>query len=227
MIFRRPSTRYGQTPAAETAYTRAASEWDARLGSARVQASNWRLIAFGELLVIAGLVGAYVHLAERGTIEPWVVQIDKTGAVQAVAPAADAYKPTDAQIAYHLGRWIQNVRSLSMDAIIVRQAWLEAFALSAGGATNRLKEHARENDPFARVGTVAVSVEIVSVVRQSPDTFQVRWKETRFEHGAKAAEERWTALLTTTHRKPRTPDALRTNPLGIYVIEFSWSREMA
>ena len=42
-MFRRSSTRYGETPVAETPYQRAQQAWDERIGSARVQARNaWR-----------------------------------------------------------------------------------------------------------------------------------------------------------------------------------------
>ena len=50
-LFRRPSVRYGHTPTPETPYQRAAQVWDERIGSARVQARNWRLIAFGNLFL--------------------------------------------------------------------------------------------------------------------------------------------------------------------------------
>ena len=43
------SVRYGRTPEPETPYQRAAQAWDERIGSARVQARNWRLMAFGSL----------------------------------------------------------------------------------------------------------------------------------------------------------------------------------
>ena len=56
-LFRRPSVRYGHTPAPETPYQRAAQVWDERIGSTRVQARNWRLIAFGNLFLAAGLAG--------------------------------------------------------------------------------------------------------------------------------------------------------------------------
>lgn len=48
-IFKRPSTRYGKTPQSETPYQKAGQVWDERIGSARMQARNWRLIAFGNL----------------------------------------------------------------------------------------------------------------------------------------------------------------------------------
>ncbi|KAA8425374.1 conjugal transfer protein TrbF, partial [Acetobacter sp. DmW_125123] len=46
-MFRRSTTRYGITPEPVTPYQHAAQIWDDRIGSARVQARNWRLMAFG------------------------------------------------------------------------------------------------------------------------------------------------------------------------------------
>jgi type IV secretion system protein VirB5 len=48
-MFKRPSVHYGRTPAPVTPYQKAAQAWDDRIGSARVQARNWRLMAFGSL----------------------------------------------------------------------------------------------------------------------------------------------------------------------------------
>jgi hypothetical protein len=41
-IFKRPATHYGKSPEPETPYQKAAQVWDERIGSARVQAKNWR-----------------------------------------------------------------------------------------------------------------------------------------------------------------------------------------
>ena len=43
-IFKRPAVHYGKTPEPETPYQKAAQVWDERIGSARVQAKNWRYI---------------------------------------------------------------------------------------------------------------------------------------------------------------------------------------
>ena len=57
-MFRRPSTHYGKAPEPETPYQRAAQVWDDRIGSARVQARNWRYMAFGSLFLSAGFAAA-------------------------------------------------------------------------------------------------------------------------------------------------------------------------
>src|SRR6201996_8350486 len=106
-MFRRTSVRYGQTPEPETPYQRAGQVWDERIGSARVQARSWRLAFFCTLGLSAGLAAGLVWQSARGTITPWVVQVDRLGQAQAVAAAVAEYRPTDPQIAWHLARFIE------------------------------------------------------------------------------------------------------------------------
>src|ERR1700761_3524862 len=117
-MFSRPSVHYGRAPEPVTPYQKAAQVWDDRIGSARIQAKNWRLMAFGSLLLSGGVAGALVWQSTRGTVTPWVVEIDHLGQVQSVAPASPTYQPTDPQIAFHLARFIENVRSLPSDGIV-------------------------------------------------------------------------------------------------------------
>src|SRR5579883_1877064 len=225
-VFRRPSVRYGQMPEPETPYQRASQVWDERIGSARVQAKNWRLIAFGNLALAAGLAAALVWQATRGTVVPWVVQVDKLGEAQAVAPAIADYKPTDPQIAWHLARFIEQVRSIAADPIIVRQNWLSAYDFVTDKGAAALNDYARTNDPFAKVGKVQIAVEVSSVIRASDSSFRVAWIERRYENGALAATERWTAILTIVLETPRDIDRLRKNPLGVFVHAINWSKEL-
>jgi len=226
MMFKRPSTHYGKTPVPETPYQRAAQVWDERIGSARVQAKNWRLMAFGCLFLSAGFAAALVWQSARGTVVPWVVQVDNLGQAQAVAPAVADYRPTDPQIAYHLARFIEQVRGLPADPIVVRQNWLRAYEFTTDRGAAALNDYARANDPFTRVGRQQVAVEVSSVIRASPDSFRVAWTERHYENGQLAATERWTAILTVVVQPPRDAERLRANPLGIYVNAINWSREM-
>ncbi|RJE84204.1 conjugal transfer protein TrbF [Paracoccus onubensis] len=226
-IFRRPATHYGKTPEPETPYQKAAQVWDERIGSVRVQAKNWRYMAFGCLILSAGFATALVWQSARGTIVPWVVQVDNLGQAQAVAPASADYRPTDPQIAWHLGRFIEQVRSIPADPVILRQNWLRAYDWTTDRGASALNDHARGNDPFTRVGDEQISVEVSSVIRASPESFRVAWTEKRYENGQLSTTERWTAILTIVIRQPRDAETLRANPLGIYVNAISWSREMS
>lgn len=225
-IFKRPATHYGKTPEPETPYQKAAQAWDERIGSARVQAKNWRLMAFGCLLLTAGMGAALVWQAARGTIVPWVVQVDQVGEAQAIAPAVADYSPTDPQIAFHLARFIEQVRGLPADPIVVRQNWLRAYDFTSDRGAVALNDYARANDPFTRVGRQQVAVEVSSVIRASPDSFRVAWTERRYENSQLAGTERWTAILTIVVQQPRDAERLRRNPLGIFVNAINWSREL-
>jgi type IV secretion system protein TrbF len=225
-LFRRPSVRYGRTPEPETPFQKAGQVWDERIGSARIQARNWRLFAFGNLILTAGLALSLVWQAMRGSVTPWVVQIDQHGQAKTVSPAIADYHPTDPQIAWHLAHFIDNVRSLPADPVIVRQNWLAAYDFVTDKGAVALNDYARANDPFAKVGRIQVTVEISSVIRASPESFRVAWVERRYEDGSLAATERWTAILTVVIDTPHDADRLRKNPLGVFVRAINWSKEL-
>ncbi len=226
MMFKRTLQRYGHTPEPVTPYQKAAQLWDERIGASRVQAKNWRLMAFGCLTLAVGLAGGLVWQSEKSRVTPFVVEVDKLGEVQAVAPAIQSYQPNDAQIAWYLARFVTDVRSLSIDPVLVRKNWLEAYDLASDRAATFLNGYANANDPFKAIGDRSVSVEVTSVVRASDTSFQVKWTEQTYRQGSLTSTERWTAILTTTIVPPRTAEILRKNPLGLYVTGIAWSREL-
>ncbi|MDQ8757485.1 conjugal transfer protein TrbF [Sphingosinicella sp. LHD-64] len=226
MRFKRALQRYGNTPEPETPYQRAGQLWDERIGSARVQARNWRLMAFGGLLLTMGLSGALVWQSMQSRVVPYVVEVDRLGEARAVIPADADFRPTDPQIAWHLSRFISNIRSKSLDAVLMRENWLSAYDFVTDRGALFLGEHARAANPFAEVGTRTVSVQVTSVVRASDTSFQVKWTESRYERGSLAGTSRWTAILTLVIRPPRNADVLRKNPLGLYVEAVDWSQEL-
>jgi len=225
-MFRRSTTRYGTTPEPVTPYQKAAQIWDERIGSARIQARNWRLMAFGSLFLSAGLGAGLVWQSARGTITPWVVQVDRLGQAQVVAPATAGYMPADPQIAWYLAQFVHDVCALSSDAVVVRQNWLRAYDFTTTSGAQALNDYARLNDPFSRIGHEQVEVDIASVIRASPGSFRVAWTERHYRDGAFVGTERWTAIVSVVLRTPRDADHLRKNPLGIYVSAINWSKEL-
>ena len=176
-------------------------------------------------MIALTLAGGMTWLASQSRVTPYVVEVDRFGAVQAVQPAVNDYKPTDAQIAWFLSRFVTDVRSLPTDPILVRQNWLEAYAFTAGNAVTFLNSQAQANDPFAGIGQRSVTVSITSVVRASPTAFQVKWQEQTFDHGAPSGVKHWTAILTVQQVLPKREDILRKNPIGLYVTELAWSED--
>ena len=226
MRFRRAVQRYGRTPEPVTPYQRAGQVWDERIGSARVQARNWRLMAFGGILLSSGLSGGRLWQSMQSRVVPYVVEVDRLGEASAVAQLKEGYQPTDPQIAWHLGRFISNVRSVSLDPVLMRQNWLSAYDFVTERGSRFLNEYARSAQPFAKVGDRTVSVQVTSVVRASDRSFQVKWTETAYERGSLAGTSRWTAILSVQVKQPASADELRKNPLGLHIDGIDWSKEL-
>ncbi|AUL45932.1 conjugal transfer protein TrbF [Bordetella trematum] len=227
MLFRRPSVKYSQTPEPIMPYQKAGQVWDGRLGSSHVQTRNWRLMAFACIAWAIAMSAAYVWRTSQSLVTPFVVEVDTLGQVRAVGPAEAPYRPTDAQIAHHLAGFMQRVRAISLDPVVVRDNWLAAYDYTTDRGAAFLNEHARANDPFAKVGKETATVEIESIVRASERSFQVQWMERCYVNGSLAGSERWTAILTVVLQAPNTEAKLRANPLGIYVDGISWSRQLS
>ncbi len=226
MIFKRAVQRYGQTPEPETPYQRAGQVWDERIGSARVQARNWRLMAFGCLAITGGLSAALVWQSVQSRITPYVVEVDRLGEVRAVSEAEAGYHPTDPQIAWHLSRFIANVRGRSLDPVLVRQDWLEAYDFTTKRGAQFLGDYARAADPFASIGERTVSVQVTSVVRASDRSFQVKWTEAAYERGAQGRDA---ALDSDPDRRDAGPHRCGhapQEPACVYVDAVDWSREL-
>ena len=195
-MFKRPTVHYGRTPEPVTPYQSAAQAWDERIGSARVQAKNWRLMAFGCLLLSGGLAAALVWQSTQGTVTPWVVEVDHLGQAQAVAPASPFYQPTDPQIAFHLARFIEDVRGLPADAVVLRQDWLRAYEFTTDRGAAALNDYARTNDPFAKLG--------ICRLRSKSPASSVPRRKAFGSHGLNAA--------TTTASSPRPSAGPRSFP---------------
>jgi len=226
MKFRRAVQRYGRTPQPETPYQRAGQAWDERIGSARVQARNWRLMAFGGLILSTGLSGGLLWQSMQSRVTPYVVEVDRLGEPRALAPAGKDYQPTDPQIAWHLAKFVSNVRSVSLDPVLMRQDWLSAYDFVTARGAKFLDDYARTANPFGAVGTRTVSVQVTSVVRASDRSFQVKWTESEYERGSLADTSHWTGILSVVVRPPPSAEVLRKNPLGLYVDSIDWTREL-
>lgn len=226
MHFKRSVQRYGRTPEPSTPFQRAGQLWDERIGSARVQARNWRLIAFGMLGLSSAITGGLIWQSLQSRVVPYVVEVDRLGEARATSPAEAAYHPTDPQIAWHLARFIENVRSISLDPVLMRSNWLSAYDFVTERGGRFLDAYARGADPFGHIGEKTVSVQVTSVLRASDRSFQVDWTETAFDRGTPAGVSHWTGILTVMMKPPTSADTLRRNPLGVYVDAIDWSRDL-
>ena len=225
-MWKRNQNKYGTTPVPETPYQKAQQIVDNRMGSALVRAKNWRLAFFGQTVLCALLAGGFIWQGAQASITPYVIEVDDRGGVKAVGPAQNSFEPSDAQIANQLARFIKNVRSVSIDPVVLRDNWLDAYSYATDKAALTLNTYANENDPFIDIGQRSVTVDVISIVRSSGDSFEVRWRETNFRNGAQLGTQTFTASLTIITKPPTDAQTLHRNPLGLYVHGLNWSQDL-
>jgi len=205
-----------------TAFHKAAEVWDDRLGC-EAQAANWRLAAIGAM-ALTGLLGVTLAVAaSRAAAVVYRVDIGP-GDGRVIVAGSEKVQPSDAQIAYVLTRFIESIRSLSSDPIVVRSNWHDAYAHLTDRGAEELNRYALAADAFTKIGTRTVSVEVISVVRASNRTFAIRWVEAAYENGLQIAAEGFAGVIEIVFETPRTTEALLANPSGIYIHSFASSR---
>jgi len=208
-----------------TCYQRAARAWAEQITAVRVQATSWRLAALGStsICVLLGLANAIS--AGRASVTPYVVKTARVEQTSATGPTTTTNMPSDAQIAFFLARFVRNVRSLSVDPVIVRASWIDALNYVTPWGGQALTDYARDARPFSKIGVRPITVEIVYVVRASSNSFEIRWREQSYENGNVLKTGRFTAVANILFRRLDAADAISKNPLGLYIDTINWWRD--
>ena len=215
-------------PPGETPFNAARREWMERYGDYIQAATNWRNVAMGSLLIAALAVGGMVYSASQNHFIPYVVQVDRLGTA-VPAGRADLATRADARIVRaQLARWIANTRSVFVDAAAQRAAIDESYAMisRSGSSYNVLNQHFRSSPPFERAEKETVTVEVKTVLPMGGDTWRVEWVETiRGRNGEVQQSAEYQAAITVLISPPADEMTILRNPLGIYVTEFSWTKQ--
>lgn len=211
-----------------TPYQKAQAEWDRREGDARKQAMNWRLSAMISGLACLVLIFGLIYQSAKATVIPYVVQINSDGVVQSIGPAhQENYQPQEPEIKYFLNQLVTKARSLPLDTVIAKKNWMDVYAFLRESAAQKMNTALKETNMVGRLGAETSQVEVTVVVPMSPNSYQVRWKETRYDLQGNVQEvTKMTGLFTIEFAPPRNEKALAVNPLGLFIKDFSWSKEI-
>jgi Type IV secretory pathway, TrbF components len=241
-LFRKKSTEQGaaDTPSAKTAkapatlppsdpYSRAKAEFNDIYGQPIVQARNWRFVAITTSMIALAAVVSLGIRANQSKFVPYVVQVDKFGAAQAVGMADKGAVNDERIIRAFLNRFIKDARLVSFDPAVQKEAINRVFALLANNtsASAKMGEFYANNSPFDRGMSEGVEAEISSILRISDKSWQVAWTErTRDPSGTVRNQAVWKATVTIAFNAPTEEAQILVNPLGMYVIDFDWRQEL-
>jgi type IV secretion system protein TrbF len=221
--FDRSTPDYAAAPS-DTPYRRARQAWDERIGTARVQAASWRLAFFAVSLLAIVMAVALVVLLRQSRVVPYIVEVNAGGGVVGVAPAPIRYEPTDAQIRFFLGHFVELIGAVPIDPVVAKKNWLTAYGFLTENGARQLNAFAAAADPLGRVGKERVEINVRNSLRESDRSVQLTWNETVYDPGgAVLSRKERTGLFSVVVMAPRTEDEMLRNPLGLYIDNFSIS----
>ena len=188
------------------------------------ETASWRIMTFVATgIAIAATAGALFVASQRPTAAVHVVEIDgRTGEPLRHRQLGEPVRPNDALISHMIGRWVQLTRAKSIDPVVLRTNWDQAYQFVPVSAKAEIDAYARDGDAFnpETLGKQAVTVEIASVTRQSKDSFQIRWHETTFTDGRQQKRQSYTANVAVDFLPPETPRQIQINPLGLMITSI-------
>lgn len=216
-------------------YLNARRSWNSHVGSLIASRTLWQAVALISLLIAFAAVGGVVYIGSQSKFVPYVVEVNKLGEAMAVAPASQADKVDQRIVRAATAEFIVNARTVTPDIAMQRQAIFKIYALMKPGSAATRKMTAflngsADTNPFKRAEKQTVNVEVVSAIPQTSSTWQVDWVETQRTRKGEIMGKpyRMRALLnvgSNTMPPDVTDDQIRLNPMGIYISDYSWSKQ--
>lgn len=217
-------------------YLSARRTWNDHMGAVIAARRHWQLLCILSLLIALASVGGIIHIGSQSKFIPYLVKVDKLGQAVAVAPAHRTSVNDQSVISASMASFVHDIRLVTPDVALQRRAIFHVYSmLSANDAAtakaNEWLNGSEDSSPFKRAATETTSIEIESALPHTVDTWQVDWIETvRDRQGSLKGKPIRMRALISVYTMPTTPqtteEQIRNNPLGIYVRDFSWSKQL-
>lgn len=217
-------------------YLSARRTWNDQSTANVANRQMWQLLGILAMMIALSGVGGMIYIGSQSKFVPYVVEVDKLGQAAAVAPAQRAASADPRVVHAAVASFINDARLVTPDIALQRKAVFRLYSMlssndPATAKANEWLNGTEDSSPFKRAVKETVSIDILSVIPQTPDTWQVDWMETmRDRQGVVKTKPFRMRALVTVYTVPATPqtteEQVRNNPLGIYVRDFSWSTQL-
>lgn len=219
--FKRENNSY-KSDGINTPYQEAKQEWDLRIGSARAQTKNWRLLAMLSLIVAMFLAAILLITLATHEDRVYIAEVTQEGKVVNVSPLLVRYQPTEAQKKYFIVNFIELTRSIPLDPVLAKKNWLNAYYFLNNRSGERLNNYFRENNPTALLGKKTITIQIVDINPISNITMHANWIETTINtNGQEEAKKGYSGIFTIAIKQPAKNEDILRNPLGLYIVDFN------
>jgi type IV secretion system protein TrbF len=216
-------------------YLSARRTWNDHTRGVVASRQVWQIFGMLSMLIALGGIGGMIHIGSQSKFVPYVIEVDKLGQPLAIARADKGTQVDPRIIRAAIAAFVSDARTVTPDTALQRKAVFAVYAMLAPDdpATQKMNDWLNGNEdasPFKRAQTEMVNIEIGTVLPQTPETWQVDWIETtRDRQGLVKGQPAHMRALVTVYSVEPTPatteEQLHKNPLGIFVRNFSWSKQ--
>ena len=187
-------------------------------------ADAWRLIAFGLLAANIALAAGFAAVASQNRVVPYIVQVDEHGYEITVKPAEELPQIDERIIIARVGTFVERLRTVVSDSDAQKNymRWVYASIPEGSQALAATNAFYKDNDPFKEAAALRTkTVEVLSVLPISKDTWRAQWRETVSQNGTPQESSEWSGLFTVGMSPVKEMRSVIRNPLGIYIVEYS------
>lgn len=155
------------------------SEWNDRYMNMSKTIRNWQIALLTSMIINLVLAFVIAKIATESHVQPYIVQTNNGMplAIQSMIELSSKDKQTLAY--YAVSQFIENVRTVITDSDAQKTLVNKVYAFAADDSLNYLKDYYNQNNPLLINSKYAVSVNNVTPMLLSNNTWQVTWNETK------------------------------------------------
>lgn len=210
-------------------YLNARREWDERYGDSIARARTWRYAAFASIGVAILAVAGVSYIGAQSKVKPFVVALDGIGNPIAMAQPSGGSAVSQRIIEAQVSNLIWNARTQLADQAAQKILLDRVYAMLSTDSAAYLNEYFKTHSPFDGGSGMTTSVEISSILPISENSFQINWKESKFNTSQPMGSSLWKANVTVgiDPKLADKPEVMLSNPLGIYVKSINWTQVLS
>lgn len=179
------------------------------------------------LISIISLMGI-IYIGSKSKFIPYIVEVNKLGESIVVNKVDEGTIKDSRIIRAKIASFIKSLRTITNDVKIQRQFIYDSYhALNRGDpAINKTNDYYKNtnSNPFELGKQITREVEIISLLEQSSNTYQIDWNEKTYSHdGVLLYIKGYRALIKVyvINTAVDSVEQLLKNPLGIFIEDYS------
>ncbi len=204
---------------------------DDRYMNLAVSRQNWIRAFQIVCALLAVSIGFNGYYSTQSKFIPYFIAYDKIGHVVSVG-VVDRTNQIDSKriIRNSMIEWIENSRAVISDKLEMKRKINAVY--SHVGANSKVKKqldkYYKERQVFDLAARQTISAEVTLAIPRAGNTWEIEWTESRISQSGEVVglPERWKAIITYDFVVLDKEDAIRANPTGIFVTEYSWEKQL-